>query len=349
MALLSQAGIQVVLAVNGQDALDKLGADPHFDGVLMDCQMPVMDGYTATREIRKNPAFNDLPIIAMTANAMSGDRDKVLQAGMCDHIAKPLDVAGMFATLAKWIKPRQASSPAPATSSNNATPKIAVSAYPISATGINDTKESATLPNAPTALPELPGIDVRAGLATTMNNAKLYTRLLLKFRDTQGQFAELFAAALKDPDSAAPARAAHTLKGTAGNIGAKQVQAAAGELEHSCQNQAAESEVQLLLQAVLAELAPVLKGLQVFCSVLPVPLETAADSMPQARPAEADLDRLEHLLRESDGDAEDAMNDILEQPMSPALAKALKKAAAALEQFDFEAALAALLTARQLP
>ena len=106
MELLANAGITVTLAVNGQEALDKVSANPSgFDGVLMDCQMPVMDGYTATREIRKNPAFKGLPIIAMTANAMAGDKEKVMQAGMNDHIAKPLNVAAMFTTMAKWIKP----------------------------------------------------------------------------------------------------------------------------------------------------------------------------------------------------------------------------------------------------
>ncbi len=108
MELLASAGMEVVLAVNGQEALDILAKDSRFDGVLMDCQMPVMDGYTATHAIRANPAWRDIPIIAMTANAMATDREKVLQAGMCDHIAKPLNVATMFATMARWIKPRQA-------------------------------------------------------------------------------------------------------------------------------------------------------------------------------------------------------------------------------------------------
>jgi CheY-like chemotaxis protein len=106
MELLRNAGMQVVLANHGQEALDILADDPAFDGVLMDCQMPVMDGYTATRAIRRNAAFQDLPIIAMTANAMAGDREKVISAGMWDHIAKPLNVAEMFATIAKWIKPK---------------------------------------------------------------------------------------------------------------------------------------------------------------------------------------------------------------------------------------------------
>ncbi|MEY4100399.1 MAG: hypothetical protein RL300_1570, partial [Pseudomonadota bacterium] len=89
LELLNQAGISVVVANHGQQALDILANDSRFDAVLMDCQMPVMDGYTATREIRKNPDWQTLPIIAMTANAMAGDREKVIAAGMCDHIAKP--------------------------------------------------------------------------------------------------------------------------------------------------------------------------------------------------------------------------------------------------------------------
>ena len=80
-------------------------ARERFDAVLMDCQMPVMDGYAATRELRSDPKWRDLPIIAMTANAMVGDREKVLAAGMNDHIAKPINVAEMFATLARWVPP----------------------------------------------------------------------------------------------------------------------------------------------------------------------------------------------------------------------------------------------------
>jgi two-component system sensor histidine kinase/response regulator len=96
MELLANAGMNVVLAENGQDCAGQ-SANPRmpFDGVLMDCQMPVMDGYTATREIRKNPApFKDLPIIAMTANAMAGDKEKVLEAGMWDHISQTAERAG---------------------------------------------------------------------------------------------------------------------------------------------------------------------------------------------------------------------------------------------------------------
>jgi two-component system sensor histidine kinase/response regulator len=105
--LLSRAGLVLRTADNGQDALDWLERES-FDLVLMDCQMPVMDGYAATRALRQNPRWRALPVIAMTANAMVGDREKVLAAGMNDHIAKPLKIEEMFATLARWIRPAAA-------------------------------------------------------------------------------------------------------------------------------------------------------------------------------------------------------------------------------------------------
>jgi len=102
--VLSRAGIVVTVASNGQEALDVLARE-RFDGVLMDCQMPVMDGYDATRLLRQRPQLKGLPVIAMTANTMVGDREKVLAAGMNDHIAKPIKLEEMFATLARWIGP----------------------------------------------------------------------------------------------------------------------------------------------------------------------------------------------------------------------------------------------------
>ena len=114
--LLENAGATVVVAGNGREALSILDRDPAFDAVLMDCQMPIMDGYEASRAIRANPELQSLPVIAMTANVMAGERDKVLAAGMVDHIAKPLDVAQMYQTIAHWLKPH----PAPAIVLNRA-------------------------------------------------------------------------------------------------------------------------------------------------------------------------------------------------------------------------------------
>jgi PAS domain S-box-containing protein len=109
--LLRLAGARVTLARDGADALSILSQDSPFDCVLMDCQMPRMDGYTATQQIRRNPEWQDLPIIAMTANALAGDREQALAAGMNDHVAKPLDIDQLFRVLGRWLEtPRKAPS-----------------------------------------------------------------------------------------------------------------------------------------------------------------------------------------------------------------------------------------------
>jgi len=102
--LLSDNGLSVEVAANGQQAVDLITSE-HFDGVLMDCLMPVMDGYEATQRIRSNNEFKNLPIIAMTGSAMKQDIEKALSVGMNDHISKPVDPAIVFQTMAKWIKP----------------------------------------------------------------------------------------------------------------------------------------------------------------------------------------------------------------------------------------------------
>jgi signal transduction histidine kinase/DNA-binding response OmpR family regulator len=101
--LLGRAGVVLITADNGEQALERLAHDD-FDAVLMDCQMPVMDGYAATRALRQQQRWRELPVIAMTANAMVGDREKVLAAGMNDHVAKPIKVDELFTTLARWIR-----------------------------------------------------------------------------------------------------------------------------------------------------------------------------------------------------------------------------------------------------
>ena len=314
MELLGQAGIEVVLAVNGRQALEILAGDPGFDGVLMDCQMPEMDGYTATREIRKLAAFKDLPIIAMTANAMAGDREKVLEAGMCDHIAKPLDVSVMFATIARWVTP-----------SGRAT---AILPPPV-----EEEKPAGELP-------PLPGIDVKAGMATTRNKESLYRKMLTMFRDGQADFAQAFARARLDVDGEAATRAAHTLKGVAGNIGAKAVQAAAAQLEQACKQGKAADEIDRLLAAVLAELTPVLAGLDAVAGAA-----KAAAAAPGLSAAElsAGLERLRGLLEDSDSEAEDLLADLQTRLAGTALAERLRPVAEAVANYDFDAAVAALI------
>ncbi|MNM88889.1 Signal transduction histidine-protein kinase BarA [compost metagenome] len=303
--LLESVGIRLRLATHGQEALDILGEDDDFDGVLMDCQMPVMDGYTATRKIRQQPRFRTLPVIAMTANAMDGDRERALECGMNDHISKPLNVETMFATMAKWIKPRVAQA------SLNA--------------GLVD------------GLPDrLEGIDLAAGLATCMGRRDLYLRLLCKFRDTQTDFSEQFQAARIDPDSAAAARLAHSLRGTAGNIGAKAVAQACTLLEQACQDDEPVEVVQALAMQVEHYLLPTLASLaNLEADTL---ASTEGDLLDDAAISEQ-LNRLIVLLDEGDTAALDVLAALRNRPLDQALAERLALAAAQVELFDFDRAL----------
>ncbi len=127
--LLRAAGLEVTLAGDGQQALDLLAAAPHgFDAVLMDCQMPVMDGYETTRRIRREAAWRELPVIALTASAMSGDRERILAAGMNDHLPKPLNVERLFETLARWLAPRGTEASAVSVPARPAEPAAALEA-----------------------------------------------------------------------------------------------------------------------------------------------------------------------------------------------------------------------------
>ena len=301
--------MDVTLAEDGQIALDILKDTRDFDGILMDCQMPVMDGYTATREIRKDPDFQSIPIIAMTANAMVGDREKVIEAGMVDHIAKPLNVTAMFNTIASWIVP----------------------ANPI------EFNPAETKDDLASTLPDLPGIDVQVGMATTMQNLKLYTKLLTKFRDSQANFVEQFAAAKSDDDPKAATRCAHTLKGTAGNIGAKQVQEAAQHLELACNEDKPAAEIDDLLQKTLSELAPVIAGLQ-HISTLETTAPFPAREVDQAEVQEL-LSKLKEMLEDSDAEATDVLDELFPMVQGSAMAPHLKQAANAIEEYDFDAAL----------
>ncbi len=238
VALLVEVGVAVVTVENGRAALDALAGDGPFDGVLMDCQMPVMDGYTAAREIRQNAAWSQLPIIAMTANVMSGDRERILAAGMNDFIAKPLSVDRMFETLGKWIRPG-ARQPAPSL-------------------GLDPhARETPALKPSM----EYPGIVQQAGLRACGGNTKLYSRVLAKFREQQLDFAQRFSIARKDPDTSSAVREAHTLRGSAGSVGALAVETAAADLEELCASGATTAAIDQKLVQLEELLNVVLLGL----------------------------------------------------------------------------------------
>jgi len=307
--LLESVGVTLRLAGHGQEALDILAVDSRFDGVLMDCQMPVMDGYTATRKIREQPRFAQLPVIAMTANAMEGDREDALASGMNDHIPKPLNVDAMFATLARWIRPKASSQPVAPQASQPGTSDLPAS---------------------------IEGIDMAAGLATCMGRRGLYLRLLVKFREGQASFVEQFRRALAGPDGTAASRIAHSLRGTAGNIGAKAIAQAAAELEQACLAAEEDLVIQRLLAQTQACLAPTLAALAGLGEV--ASLDTHESPRNQAE-LEQRLTRLKSLLSESDASAVSALEELRRLSLEPGLAARLAQVAEQIALFDFDRAL----------
>ncbi|MEO5347118.1 MAG: response regulator [Magnetococcus sp. YQC-9] len=336
--LLTEAGFEVVLAGNGREALDRLAMDDRFDGVLMDCQMPVMDGYSATRAIRDNPAWERLPVIAMTANAMVGDRDKVLVAGMNDHIAKPLDVDEMFITLAKWIVP-----------AHPVTEKIGVSQVEpekLSAPGSSATSQRSVSLDEDGIPRGVAGLDVETGLKRVVGKKGLYLSMLRKYLAGQKDVPMRIREALSVGDRATAEREAHTLKGTSGNIGAGTVQAAAGALETAIK--AGRSELEILDLLVPTE--RVLRGLIVDLeAALPPEVEPSAASvaeqpaldLPALRGVAGELAR---LLADDNSEASDIWNERLDL-FKQAMPDHWRQVGEALDGYDFESALGILRAA----
>ena len=185
---------------------------PPFDVVLMDLQMPEMDGYQATAKIRSDARFANLPIIAMTAHATIEERQRCLAAGMNDHISKPIDPAAAVRDGGPILQARDRQrATGPATPLAGSRPRQCSSRR----------CESQDLP-------AVEGLDTKDGLTRVAGNRKLYLKLLRQFAEQQGPSVEQITAALAQGDAALAERLAHTLKGVAGNIGAKPVQAAAG-------------------------------------------------------------------------------------------------------------------------
>ncbi|AFL73229.1 PAS domain S-box [Thiocystis violascens DSM 198] len=312
LELLTMNGLSVEVANHGQEALEMLAA-ASYDGVLMDCQMPVMDGYEATREIRRQARYQSLPVIAMTANVMTGDREKALESGMNDHIGKPINVREMFATMAKWIVPAQP----------------AAETIP------------ASLADASLEIPDLPGIDTAAGLAITQHNPTLYRRLLLKFRESQRDFAAQFAAARMDDDPEGATRCAHSLKGVAGNIGATGIEEAARRLELACNARQNRDMIDARLADTVAALEPVLRGLAALEKPQAIQSGTGAVDQGELEPM---LHRLRALLQDDDTDAADLIETLEPLLSGTPLTPSLIRMTQAIEEYDFEAALTELDT-----
>jgi len=316
--LLEGVGASVDVADNGAVAVRKLQGvpfPPPYDVVLMDLQMPEMDGYQATAKIRADARFEKLPIVAMTAHATLEERQRCLDAGMNDHVSKPIEPDILFATLERWSKP--AAVPVPV---NPAAPAAAPAA------------------GSSAALPAIEGVDLADGLGRVAGNAALLRRLLEQFAAGQAAAAEQIGRALGAGDPKTAERAAHTVKGVAGNLGMRRLHGAAERLERALRDGG--GGVKAALEEFSAVLGPQVEAIRRALGAAAAPEPAAAPF--DAAAVRAGLAKLRGLLAASDGGAAELFAG-LSGMLSGAVGRPRTDAlGAAIGEFDFDGALSKL-------
>lgn len=372
--ILSQQGVIVEVVNNGQEAVDLLKSRPHdFHLVLMDLQMPVMDGYTATQTLRSMPEFKTLPIIAMTAHAMSGEREACIATGMNDHVAKPIEVDKLFQVLKRWgpvggytvpdtpacsvplevpeggeNRPSEPESAVPEAANAVASAMRAVQASLHSAGNPESQPAAATAPQSASStgktapkgtLPLIPGINSGPALLRLAGNVGLYTKTLRLFFESIPAHEKDLADALADGDREGLHRSAHTVKGLAATVGAADLSAQAAKLERDL---AAED-------APIS--APDVEDLRAALHALRQAMADSGglDQTAQKKDAEHDkesahslLTALQSLLAEDDARAPgyfDEHKTVFAAALSP---EVLAEVESALKSFDYDTALDSL-------
>ena len=325
--LLRSAGLVVDVAGNGQIAVEKVRAAA-YDIVLMDMQMPVMDGLSATRMIRAMPGFQRLPIVAMTANAMQADREACRAAGMDDHVAKPIEPEELFRALMRWIRPRPV-----AASGADAAPRLA--AWPAAET---------TVPQV--AVPQgIAGLDTAAGLRRVLGKVPRYVSMLEKLVVGQADAVAQVRQALAAGDRDTATRVAHTLKGVSGNVGAVEVQARADAVEQALKANAAAAELEAPLRALQDSLASLLQALAVQLPRREEPPGVAPAALDDSQLAQV-TQRLRELLEEMDSEAGSWL-EAHASLLAAAFPEHHRAIFEAVESFDFDEAASRLEAAVQ--
>jgi PAS domain S-box-containing protein len=233
---LKDTGVIVDVAVNGAEAVDMVFTEESvYDLVLMDIQMPVMDGFEATRLIKADERFSALPIIAMTAHALFEEQQKILQAGMSAHVTKPIDVRGLLRVIASFLG------------------KLESGEVPF--------EERAAIRCTSDLIPTVAGLDVAGALARLDGNEKIYTWLLRSFVDNKRNEFNALQDALTAGDTVSAERMAHTLKSSAGSIGAVELETLAQALETSLVQGASPSDGKDALKLCAVEIERLLTTL----------------------------------------------------------------------------------------
>jgi two-component system, sensor histidine kinase and response regulator len=316
--LLEDAGIAVDVAGNGQQALERLEAAPdgHYDLVFMDLQMPVMDGYEATRRMRAQPRFASLAIVAMTAHALQEERERCLAAGMDDHVAKPIEPALLYALLQRRLAGKRVA--APAAQRARAAPAE--------------------------VLPDVAGFDLASARRRVNGNEALLHKLLRRFGEEQPRVPGDIRSALQGGDALGAQRLAHTLKGLCGNLGLAQGQQLAADAEAALRRGAGLAELEGLLQPLQKVLDDAALALHRVLGAAPVPEPTGAPVRPLVAWL-AELRELESLMEECSGEAASRFSELAYDFAGTFGAEPAQAVQRALGGYDFDLALEALRSA----
>ncbi|TDU24360.1 PAS domain S-box-containing protein [Panacagrimonas perspica] len=315
--LLEGAGIRVAIAGDGAQALARIDQE-RFDVVLMDMQMPVMDGLEATRRLRADPRFKLLPIVAMTANAMQQDRDACLAAGMNEHMAKPINVVEMFGAIRRWSGREQ---------------------FPV------EDEEPAQImlqrPIDPASLPGADVLDAISGLRRTQGDLARYRRLLEMFVHTEADVVTRIEAAVQRDDRPTACRHAHSLKGVAATVGAQELAAVAATVEEYLRHGGdPDPALEQLEAAVCAVIVPLREWLEVH------PREEAPIPDATTLPLRKLLDTLRDQLDQDDTAARDTLENLDTTLGAHPARLYLKGLRHAVAEYDFPSAKAALSSLR---
>ena len=323
--ILEGVGLIVTMAENGQVAVDRVGRDA-FDAVLMDLQMPEMDGYEATRQIRGEPRFATLPIIAMTAHAMASDRAQCLDTGMNDYVSKPFDTNHLFATLIKWIKPG----------------KRKVNLQAVLQKRMDKEKDISFLG-------DLPGIDVASGLRRLRGDRKMYKELLWQFKRDHAHTVDTIRINLERQEALESVRhLVHSIKGVAGNLGANRLYEKSMFLEQAIQqgSRKAWSGLGDEFAEALAQVLASIGGLEPEESILQAEHASDAEEALPLNLAKVTplMMELVHLVDENDGEAEARWNALKPLLKGGGVHEESEQLEKYLVRFDFSGARAALTT-----
>jgi CheY-like chemotaxis protein len=352
--LLAEGNVTVEVANNGKEALDMILARPtHWDVVLMDMQMPVMDGVTATIEVRKTISAEQLPIVAMTANAMVQDKEKCMAAGMQDFVTKPIDPDILWETLLRVIRPKaKIQETIVLTKVSQIGSNATVSSSAVVVANLNATNAAASvLAKATVATPSvltpvvpvvieqfvlptgIQGLDSALGLRRVSGKIVLYETILRKYIAGQATVVDELRAAVENQDFELAKRLAHTTKGVSGNIGATEVQDIAAEIEAGL-GEGVDAVVILDQLTVLhSALAPLLQSL---AACLPQDAKTVAVTIDREKLAELRA-QLTDFLKADDSQAADLFEEHASL-FKAAWPEQFKSLETDLKNFDFDQA-----------